>query len=121
LDADVVLLASECLEEHRCVDVDHVGAGVREDVDERVEVAVVEPPEQSPLGALRRGVLVRLLGRPGPDGDDEVALELGGVVGVEVEVLADHLLGEHGHGDHGGVVGRPPGGARGTCRWARAW
>jgi hypothetical protein len=165
LDAKVVLLAAEELEVHLGVDVDHVGAGVGEEVEERVEPVVGEPVEQVPLVAIRRGVLVRLLGDPRPDGEHEdvpvharlrvlpahagllpllllhgdqrghggrggVILEAlrGGGVGYsfsrggeaghevavhEVQVLvlqlpaeADHLLGEQGHGGHGGVVGR---------------
>jgi hypothetical protein len=106
LNAKVVLLTVEGLEEHSSMDVDHVGAGVGEDVDDRGESAVVEPLKEAPFGALRRGVLLRLLGRPGPHGDDEVVGVLGGPAGVEVRVPAEHLLGEHGHGDHGGVVGR---------------
>ena len=48
-------------EENRCVDVDHVGAGVGEDVDDRGEAADVEPLDEPPLGALRRGVLLIVL------------------------------------------------------------
>jgi hypothetical protein len=94
------------LKEDRRMDVNHVGTGMREDVDDRREAAVVEPLDEAPLRALLRGVLLRLLCRPGADGDDEVVGVLGGAAGVEVGVAAVHLLGEHGHGDHGGVVGR---------------
>jgi hypothetical protein len=96
----------EGLEEHGGVDVDHVSAGVREDVNDWGEPALVQPLYEPPLGALRRGVLLRHLGRPCADGDDEVVAVLRGLAGVEVRVAAEHLLGEHGHGDHRRVVGR---------------
>jgi hypothetical protein len=56
------------------------------------------------LAQLRRRVLLGQLGGPGPDGDDEVVPVLRGLPGLEVRVAAEHLLGEHGHGDHGRVV-----------------
>jgi hypothetical protein len=39
-------------------------------------VEAVESLDHAPIGAVRRGVLLRLLGRPDPEGDDEVVLVL---------------------------------------------
>ena len=108
LDAKVVLLAVEELEEHLGVDVDHVGAGVGEEVDERVEPVVGDPVEQVPPVAIRRGVPVRLLGDPRPDGEHEDVS-----VHASLCVLPAHagqlpLLLLHGdqsgHGGRGGVI-----------------
>lgn len=67
LNTEVALLAAERLEENGRVDVDHVSTSMSEDVDEWGEAAVIEPPEHTPFGACRRGVLLRHLRRPCPD------------------------------------------------------
>jgi hypothetical protein len=68
----------------------------------------LKPPSyrhwMSPLGATAAPCTSRPAWRTRPDGDDEVVPVLRGLPGLEVRVAAEHLLGEHGHGDHGRVV-----------------
>jgi hypothetical protein len=58
LDAKVILLNSESLEEHRGVDVNHVSTCVGEYVDDRGEAPIVEPLEEAPLGAVSGAVYI---------------------------------------------------------------
>jgi hypothetical protein len=106
-DAKVVLLAPhQGLKEHFGVDVDHVRAGMREDVNDWGEAAVIDPLDQPPLTTLQSRIQLRLPRRPCSDGHDEVVPVLRRLPGSEVQVPAVHLRGEHGHGDHGRVVRR---------------
>jgi hypothetical protein len=91
------------------VDVDHVRAGMREDVNDWGEAAVIDPLDQPPLTTLQSRIQLRLPRRPCSDGHDEVVPVLRGEHGHGDHgrvVPAVHLRGEHGHGDHGRVVRR---------------
>lgn len=95
-----MILSAERLEEDGGVDVDHVGAGVCEDVDEGGHAVVVEPAEDAPFGAARGGILLRLLRRARPQRDHQELAVVHGVDREEVRVLHEYLLRHLRHRRH---------------------
>ena len=87
-----MLLGMERLEENGGMDVHHVCARLREDVDDGSRALVVEPPEQPPLPTLFCAKPFLPLVRPGAEGDDEEPAVVHWLDRKEISILHEDLL-----------------------------